>query len=58
MPHDHREAPVGASTAERYCEECGQITLWYLTLSSAVSGVSGTSYAWICTGQSADQQRS
>ena len=35
MPHEQRDPPAGASIAERYCEECGQVTLWYLTLASA-----------------------
>jgi len=52
MPHEQRDPPAGASIAERYCEECGQMTLWYLTLASPVPGVAGTSYVWICTGPS------
>jgi hypothetical protein len=56
--HDPRTAPARASTSPRYCEECGQITVWYLTLSSAVPGFAGTAYQWICTGQPAVPEHS
>jgi hypothetical protein len=57
MPHAPRESPTGAPTAERYCGECGQITVGYLTLSSAIPGVAGASHQWICTGEPGEYLR-
>jgi hypothetical protein len=53
MAHEPKQPPSQAQTLERYCADCGQITVWYLAAGSA-GATSGTGFQWVCTGQPAD----
>jgi hypothetical protein len=41
---------------DQHCEECGEVTVWYLVLASREPGVTGqTTWRWQCSGQIREQ---
>jgi hypothetical protein len=41
--------------SEQHCEECGEVTVWYLGLASPVPGAVGQAPEWQCSGVTPEQ---
>jgi hypothetical protein len=54
VPHEPRQPPEGAMTAEQQCDECGKTTVWFLALASPVPGAFGQAPEWQCSGLTAE----